>query len=286
MRELLGFASLCENTLDSVSATDHVAQAAAALASVMTIVGRLAQDLYIFSSQEFGMIDVTDAFASPSSLMPQKKNALVLEYVRARTAQTIGALTSCLAVIHNVGYMDTEDVELENYRPLFDAFRHVDEALPTMQALLEVMQPQRELMRQRAAAGFSSVTALAEAIQTREQLSYRTAHRVVARAVLLAVERGRDASGIEAALLNEAARETLGRELTLDESAIAQALDLRQFVRHHAGIGAPAPSEVRRMVAERRGALARGQGEVAARRQRLQSAKQVLQSAAAARARA
>src|SRR5436190_12610422 len=83
VRELLGFSRLCENTIDSVSASDHVTETASALAGVMTIVGRLAQDLYIWSSQEFGMIDVTDAFASPSSLMPQKKNALVLEYVRS-----------------------------------------------------------------------------------------------------------------------------------------------------------------------------------------------------------
>ena len=285
VRELLGFAALCENTLDSVSATDHVAEAGAALAGVMTILGRLAQDVYIFSSQEFGMIDVTDTFASPSSLMPQKKNGLVLEYVRARTAQTIGALTACLAVMHNVGYMDTEEVEFENYRPLFDAFTHVEEALPTMQALLEVMEPQRDLMRQRAAGGFSSVTALAEAIQTREEVSYRTAHRVVARAVLLAVERGRDATGIDAALVNEAARETLGRELTLDAAAIAQALDPRQFVQHHAGIGATAPSEVRRMIAGRREALAGDRAEVAARRKRLESAKQALKAAADAVAR-
>jgi argininosuccinate lyase len=186
--------------------------------------------------------------------------------------------------MHNVGYMDTEDVEFENYRPLFDALTHVDEALPTMQALLEVMQPDRELMSQRAARGFSSVTALAEAIQTREKISYRSAHRVVARAVLMAVERGRDATGIDAALLNDAARETLGRELALD--AIGSVLDPRQFVEHHAGIGATAPGEVRRMLANRRETLARAREEVAGRRKRLESAKKLLQSAADALTRA
>src|SRR5688572_24704791 len=77
VRELLGFARLCENTIDSVAAADHVTETVAAIASVMTLVGRLSQDLYIWSSQEFALIDVSDAFASPSSLMPQKKNALV-----------------------------------------------------------------------------------------------------------------------------------------------------------------------------------------------------------------
>src|SRR5207253_10765725 len=133
-------ARLCENTIDSVSASDHVTESAAALAGLMTIVGRLAQDLYIFSSQEFAMIDVTDAFASPSSLMPQKKNALVLEYIRSRTARTIGSLTGCFTILHNVGYMDTEEVELEVYQPLFEAFELTEQSLPTIEALVSAMK--------------------------------------------------------------------------------------------------------------------------------------------------
>jgi len=99
-----------------------------------------------------------------------------------------------------------------------------------MQALLAVMQPDRQLMRRRAAEGFSSVTALAELIQTKTELSYRTAHRVVARAVRLAVERGLDATGFDAALLNQAAAETIGTSLALDDAAIAQCLDPRRFI--------------------------------------------------------
>src|SRR5439155_3075333 len=128
---------------------------------------------------------------------------------------------------------DTEEVEIETYRPLFEAFTLVDEALPTMNALLAAMQPNRELMRQRAAGGFSSVTALAEAIQTRERISYRTAHRIVARTVLLAVERGLDATQIDAKLLNAAANEMISRALALDDRAIAECLDPTHFVAQH-----------------------------------------------------
>jgi argininosuccinate lyase len=75
VRELLGFGALCENTLDSVAAEGQVIASAAAMASPMTIIRRLCQDLYIWSSQEFALIDIADAFSSRSSLMPQKKNA-------------------------------------------------------------------------------------------------------------------------------------------------------------------------------------------------------------------
>jgi argininosuccinate lyase len=279
VRELLGFAKLCENTIDSVSASDHVTESASALAGLMTIVGRLSQDLYVWSSQEFGMIDITDAFASPSSLMPQKKNALVLEYIRSRTARVIGSLTGSFAVLHNVGYMDTEEVELETYQPLMEAFELTEQAVPSIDAFVSAMEPQRELMRQRAAWGFSSVTALAEAIQTEKNLSYRTAHRVVARSVLLAVEHGRDAMGIDSALLDQAAQEMIGTKLGLDPKTISECLDPRRFVEQHKVTGATAPSEVRRMAGERRKGLANDERAVQAHKNRIADGQKCLRDA-------
>jgi argininosuccinate lyase len=279
VRELLGFARLCENTIDSVSASDQVTETASALASVMMIIGRLAQDLYVFSSQEFNLIDITDAFASPSSLMPQKKNALVLEYVRSRTAQTIGHLTGSFTVIHNVGYMDTEEVELETYQPLMDAFTLTEQALQTMNAFVGAMQPNRDVMRRRANEGFSAVTALAEAIQVHRDLSYRTAHRVVARAVLLAVEQNKDATGIDSALVDQAAKEMIGRELKLDAQIIQKALDPKNFVEQHAVIGGPAPKEVRRMINERLGQLETDGKATEGLKQQIDRGKQLLKQA-------
>ncbi|HVC11080.1 MAG TPA: lyase family protein, partial [Burkholderiales bacterium] len=284
--KLLGFARLCENTIDSVSATDHVMQASAALTGAMNVVARFCQDLYIWSSQEFGMVDVSDAFSSPSSLMPQKKNALVLEYVRARAARTIGALTACHAVTQNVGYMDTEEVEIEAYLPLYDAFAVADEALPTIAALIPALQLNRDVMRARAAWGFSSVTALAEAIQTRQGLSYRTAHRVVARAVLMAVEQGGDASAINTALLDMAAREMIDRSIVMSGDDIARCLDPRRFVEQHKALGGTAPGEVQRMAASRRDALAASDAAIADRLRRIRHADQELRVAVAALLRA
>jgi argininosuccinate lyase len=227
------------------------------------------------------MIDITDAFASPSSLMPQKKNALVLEYIRSRTARVIGQLTGSFAVLHNVGYMDTEEVELETYQPLMEAFELTEQAVPTIDAFVRAMEPQRELMRERAAWGFSSVTALAEAIQTQTNLSYRTAHRVVARSVLLVVEHNRDATGIDQALLDQAAQEMIGTTLGLDPKIIAECLDPRRFVDQHKVIGATAPSEVRRMAAERRQRLADDESKVQTHKKRIANGKKALDEAVA-----
>lgn len=279
VRKLLGFGALCENTIDSVSASDHVTATAAALASVMTIVGRLCQDLYVWSSQEFGMIDVTDEFSSPSSLMPQKKNALVLEYLRSRTARTIGSLAGCFAVLHNVGYMDTEEVELESYLPLFDCFTAVEQTLPTIGQVVRSMRPDRDLMYSRAERGFSSVTALAEQIQSTQQISYRSAHRVVARAVLLAVEANKTATEIDSDLLNRAAQDTIGRRLTLDNATIQTCLNPGSFVRSHTATGAASPDEVQRMAADRRVRLRADRDEVNAKERTIRAGEEMLSEA-------
>ena len=276
---LLGFPRLCENTIDSVSATDHVFQSAAAIAGTMNLVGRFCQDLYVWSSQEYALVDVTDAFASPSSLMPQKKNALILEYVRSRAARSIGALTASFAVMQNVGYMDTEEVEIESYVPLYDALRLAWESIAPITALVASLKFERERAEARACWGFSSVTALAEALQTGHGMSYRTAHRIVARAVLHAVERGKDATGIDAALLAEAALEMAGRPVEMSDEEIASCLAPRRFVDRHRVTGAPAPGEVERMAGERQAALREDLSRAAEQRRRLETADRELRSA-------
>jgi argininosuccinate lyase len=211
--------------------------------------------------------------------MPQKKNALVLEYIRSRTARVIGQLAGSFAVLHNVGYMDTEEVELETYQPLIEAFELTEQAVPTIDAFVRAMEPQREPMRQRAAWGFSSVTALAEAIQTQKNLSYRTAHRVVARSVLLAVEHGRDATGIDQALLDQAAQEMIGTKLGLDPKTIAECLDPRRFVDQHNVTGATAPTEVRRMASARRQRLTDDENKVQTHKRRIADGQNALRDA-------
>ena len=142
------------------------------------------------------------------------------------------------------------------------------------------MEPDRRLMHERAAWGFSSVTALAEAIQTKKEMSYRTAHRIVARAVLLAVEAGKDATGIDAALLDRAAMEITGGPLGFDDATISRSLDPSEFVKHHAVIGGTAPSQVRSMADARANRLAADEKSVADRRNRIAAGKRLLREAA------
>jgi argininosuccinate lyase len=177
--------------------------------------------------------------------------------------------------------MDTEEVELECYLPLFECFTNTEQSLPTIAQIVRDMLPDRELMYARAAGGFSSVTALAENIQSTQGVSYRAAHRVVARSVLLAVEEGKTANEITAAIVNRAAQETLGRALSLDDDSIQACLGPRSFVEHHAGPGATAPDEVRRMAVRRQARLGADRESVQVREQAVRKGQTMLVKAVA-----
>jgi argininosuccinate lyase len=252
---LLGFTGVRENTIDAVSGGDHALEATAAAANLMVTLSRLCQDLYIWHTEEFDFVSIADEFAGSSSMMPQKRNAYPFEYVRARAAHAIGDMTAAHATLHNTNYQDIKDVEEEIVPP---AFRTLDEASRCMRLLsgtIGSMEVRRERMLEQAGRGFGAATELAAAIHRETELSARTAHRVVGNLVLRAFKRGLRADQIDAALVEESAREVLGRELGLDDAAVRQALDPRAFVAAHDMPGGPAPERVRAAIAGARGRL-------------------------------
>ena len=107
--ELLGFDALCENSQDCVAAVDYIMEFASAIAIHMSNLGRLAEDLQIWSSDEYGMIDLDEAYAGTSSIMPQKKNPSVLENVKSYSAESIGVLVSLVSSMKGVSYTNTLD---------------------------------------------------------------------------------------------------------------------------------------------------------------------------------
>jgi argininosuccinate lyase len=141
------------------------------------------------------------------------------------------------------------------------------------------MQPNRELMYTRAEQGFSSVTALAEKIHSTQHISYRSAHRVVARAVLLAVEEDKTATQIDAHLLNRAAQDTLGRSLALTDATIGNCLNPGTFVRSLMATGAASPAEVERRAADRRLRLLADCEKIDAREQAIRNGEAMLAEA-------
>ena len=275
--DLLGFDGFRENTIDCVSSADYLTEAATALAGTMVTLSRLCEDLYVWHSEEFGFVSIGDEFAGSSSMMPQKKNAYPFEYVRARAAQVVGDSASALGVLHNTNFQDIKDVEEEVVHPVFRSFRDTAISLRLLEGSVASLEWRREVMLDRAGAGFASATELASSIHRSSDLSYRSAHRIVGNLVLRAYKQGKGARDIDAALLNESAREVIGRDLDLDDAAVRQALDPSAFVRAHDVPGGPAPSRVRAALAAARQRLDDDRRSVAGRRAALARASEHLE---------
>ncbi|MBO0891282.1 MAG: argininosuccinate lyase [Acidothermales bacterium] len=254
--ELLGFDGVRENTIDCVSSGDYALETSAALANLMVTASRLAQDLYMWHTDEFGLVEIGDEFAGSSSMMPQKKNAYPFEYVRARGAHAIGEMTSAFGTLHNTNFQDLKDVEEEMVPPVLRSLDDTERALRLLDGTVRSMTIHRDRMLDRAAAGFATATELAAVVRRETDLDARTAHRVVGHLVLLAVQSERDPADVDAALLATAARDVLGRAIELPDDVVHSALDPTAFVAAHAVVGGPARSSVDAALSDARRRLA------------------------------
>jgi argininosuccinate lyase len=267
--DLLGFDGFRENTIDCVSSGDHMLEAAAALANMMVTVSRLCEDLYVWHTEEFDFVVIGDEFSGSSSMMPQKKNAYPFEYARARAAHAVGEMASAFGTLHNTNFQDLKDVEEEVVLPTFRSFEEASRSLRLLAGTIATLEVKADNMLERAATGFGSATELAAVIHRRTDLSYRTAHRIVGNLVLRAFKAGRRATEIDAALLNESARDVAGRDLDLDDEAVRGALDPAAFVEAHDVPGGPAPAALSAALGRARAALAEHDRRAAAAREAL-----------------
>jgi argininosuccinate lyase len=270
--DLLGFDGFRENTIDCVSSSDFTLESSAALANMMITLSRLSQDLYVWSSEEFGLLEIGDDYAGSSSMMPQKKNAYPFEYVRARAAHAVGEMTSAYGTLHNTNYQDIKDVEEEVVFPVFRSFDEASRSLRLLDGTISSVEFRHDVMLEKAAEGYGTCTELAAVIHRQTDISYRTAHKIVGNLVLRAYKQGKAATEVDANLVNESAREVIGRDLDVDDTLVSRALDPTAFVRAHDVPGGPAPRRVSDAIAKARERLALDVGELAERREALDQA--------------
>ena len=185
--ERLGFDAPTENSLDTVSDRDHFVEAVGALAMLLTHLSRFAEDWIIWSSQEFGFIQVADAYSTGSSMMPQKKNPDSLELIRGKTGRVYGDLMTLLTIQKGLPLTYGKDLQ-EDKEPLFDAFDTAEICLRVFAGVVKTARFQREKMRAALDPALYA-TDLAD-ILVRRGMPFREAHRVVGRLVAEAEETG------------------------------------------------------------------------------------------------
>lgn len=189
----LGFASVVRNSIDAAGDRDFVATTLHAGALLMVHLSRLAEDLIVFSAEEFGFFELDDRVATGSSLMPQKKNPDPLELVRGKTGRVIGHLTGWLTVIKGLPSGYNKDLQ-EDKEALFDTERTVGASLRTMTTIVETMHLERA-RSEGAATGFTLATDVADYLVSRD-VPFRRAHEIVGGMVRDLVAAGRDFSSL------------------------------------------------------------------------------------------
>ncbi|MCH8994925.1 MAG: argininosuccinate lyase [Chloroflexi bacterium] len=193
----LGFARLCENSIDAVSDRDFAVDFVAAASLCMTHLSRLAEEIVLWSSAEFGLLRLPEAFATGSSIMPQKRNPDVPELVRARTGRVHGQLVSILTMLKALPLAYNRDLQ-EDKRAFFEAEDTLLEALAVFAEMIPELQFDADRARQAATANYALATDLADFL-VRKGLPFRRAHEIVGRVVRYAEERGKSFSQLTAA---------------------------------------------------------------------------------------
>jgi argininosuccinate lyase len=184
----LGFERVTANSIDAVSDRDFVVEVLAAAALAMVHLSRLAEEITWWSNPSFGFVRVADAFSTGSSMMPNKRNPDPAELVRGRAARVIGALAGMLALLKGLPLAYQRDLQ-EDKPPLFEAVAVLDASLGVMTGLIETLSVDAVRMRQAADGGFTTATAVADAL-VRRGVPFRSAHHVVGALVAAAEVRG------------------------------------------------------------------------------------------------
>ncbi len=234
----LGFIAVSANSMDAVSDRDFAAEFLAAAAITGMHLSRLAEDLILWSSQEFGFVEFPDAFATGSSMMPQKKNPDLAELTRGKTGRLYGNLLGLLTTLKGLPLTYNRDLQ-EDKEPVFDSVDTIKATLGIAIALLPQLRVNRARMRAAAAAGFTLATELADYLSTKG-LPFRDAHGVVGEIVRYCLA--------NQLTLETLTLEQLRRFSSLFDADVKRWLSVEAAVRRRRATGGTSPDNVRRQV--------------------------------------
>ena len=255
MAALLGFNGVLENTRDASTARDHSLEALAHTAIAASNLMTLCEDLILWCTYEFGLVELGEGFSGTSSIMPQKKNPSALTRVRHLAAECVGETMMGFMQIktHSEQLNDLEATGPVVWRALDAAIAATDLLRPTVAALK--VNPER--MAQLAAANFIQAPELAETIAQKEKLPFRVAHRIVARLVRQCVNARIGPAQVTPEMINAAAVAVLRRPLAVRAATLRTCMDVARAIRERRAPGGPGPAQVGRMLGWRTAFLAR-----------------------------
>jgi argininosuccinate lyase len=230
----LGFDRPTRNSLDATADRDFLVETLAALANCAVHLSRFSEELVLWSTQEFGFMQMSDAYTTGSSMMPQKKNPDMAELVRGKTGRVVGDLVTLLVLLKGLPLAYNRDLQ-EDKPPVFDAFDTVDASLDILAGAMEGARFRTDALRRALREGFLDATEIADYLANKG-VPFREAHHVAGRLVALGVRTQR--------VLSEISLDELRSEHALFEADIFAALDPDTIVERRNVFGGPARAQV------------------------------------------
>ena len=234
----LGFSGVTLNSLDGVSDRDFAIELLSCFSILMMHLSRFCEELILWSSNEFGFIEMDDAYSTGSSIMPQKKNPDVAELIRGKTGRVYGDLTSLLVTMKGIPLAYNKDMQ-EDKEPVFDAIDTIKLCVNVFTAMISTMKINKDKMLSGAKGGFTNATDAADYL-VKKGLPFREAHKVVGKMVAYALDKGK--------ALDEFTMDEFLSCSDMFDTDIYDAISMQTCVNGRNIIGGPAKESVEKVI--------------------------------------
>lgn len=241
--KLLGFYGFIENAFDAISTRDFILELFSNFTIMSSTINQLAHDLYYWSTDEFGYIEMDISICSISSIMPKKRNPTVLEVIKAKSSHQLAAFVDGVSSMRGVSFSHNRDVSSESIHLLWDSFEEMEAVLDlTNEVLINIHINERNL-KQRADSNFSTFTNLADELVRTEGISFHVAHEITKHIALDCANNCRTARDITPEQLDVAGKIYVGRSFGWDKKRLQLVLDSLGSIQKLQGIGFPSPNQ-------------------------------------------
>ena len=274
--ELLGFSTVLENSIDAVGSRDFILETQSALTLLAVNLSRLAEDLIIWSSPEFGTVELPDEFTSTSSIMPQKKNPEVLEVIRARASYALGDFVACAAALKSLP--STYNLDFQEITPkLWASTDNLSASLSIFTKLIPDLKVSSNV-EGKAASGFVGATELANILVRKYNVAFRTSHKIVGALVKALIDSKQTLINSTPEMLQKIAQEAAGIKLTIKKADIIECTNPRKLIETYKVQGGPSPAEVERAITSTNKTLTQTKTNITELQENLANAENTLNS--------
>lgn len=268
--KLLGFYGVLENSIDAVGSRDFVLESLANLTLLALNISRITEDFILWSAPNFGILDLPENFAFTSSIMPQKKNPDVLEVIRARMSHILGNFVSSATIMKALpsGY----NLDLQELTPiLWESIAIISTSITILSELVKNLNVNKNSFNKKILK-YSTTTELANVLVTKYDVPFRSSHKIIGAVVKILLDKNLELSELKPELINRTAKEVAGIKLAIEIEDIKDHINPKKFVESHKVTGGPAPTEVERMLKNRRELIKKSKASLKEKKLKLEEA--------------